>query len=132
MQDLLDGDHQGSPAGSAEDAQWVLEGPNLVSVVRFGRHRVHPTKRDLDGLPWWHFQIEYLEWSTPAARALLCRSTDVSQLLAPNYYLLNGRHRPTWHTRPGIDDPELAYIPWPPADAVPALLMMRLVRSVRG
>jgi hypothetical protein len=138
MQNLLDGDHRGATPAPSGATEGILEDPNLLApsaspIARFGRELAPPEKRKLDDITWWFFRLEFLEWrTTAAARELFFHQRTVAELLRPNYYLLNGVHRPAWHLRPGIDQVELAFVPWPPVDLSPTALMMRLVRSVRG
>jgi hypothetical protein len=137
MQDLHARHHLSSstcttdtPDGVLEDSGSLILNPN-GEVVRFGPHVVGPEKKNLGELQWWHVRLAYPTWTKTAAR-YLAQGGHVSVLLSPTYHLIDGKHRPAWHPRPGVDLAELAYVPWPPDDISATELMMRLVASVRG
>ncbi len=138
LQDVHDGDLDRATAGGAEASDGVLEDPGALTadpagpIARFGPRIVPPQKRLLDDIQWWYFHLESFEWRSYAARALMLQRVRVADLLAPNLFLLNGTHRPSWHPRPGVDNAEIAFVPWPPDGVAPTSLMLRLVTSVRG
>ena len=137
LQDLHAGDHCRPAAAGAEPPSGILEDPGSLTAGpqghrALGPHLTAPEKRLLGDIQWWNFHLEFIEWRYDAARALLLQRAHVADLLAPNLFLSNGVHRPTWHPRPGIDHVEIGFVPWPLAGVPPASLMLRLVTSVRG
>jgi len=124
-----------SPSGS-DSSDRVLENTGGLicgpygDVARIGPHVVPPLRQDLDGVRWWRCRLQYLIWTDVAAKALLSGAL-VTDLLGTEYVLLDGRHRQSWHPCPGVDWPELAFFPEPPANILAADLMVRLVATTR-
>jgi hypothetical protein len=79
---------------------------------------------------WWYGRLTYLVWTDAASRALLGGAL-VSDLLGTEYVLLGGRHRPPWHPCPGVDEPDIAFIPEPPGNMSSIDLMTRLIATTR-
>jgi hypothetical protein len=134
MQDLHDGDQQSTGATDTDPAGRVLEDPRdlaLEKVARLGPRLAMPERRDLDGIRWYRIRVQYLEWRQPVALSFLW-GAQVADVLAPNYALINGVHRPIWSSRPGVDNAELAFFPWPPAGVPPLELMVKVIASVRN
>lgn len=136
MQDLHDGDNEdaaATPVGDTgrilEDSRALISGPR-GELFRIGPHRSQPLRKKIDGLDWFHVQLEYLEWRPQVTRALL-EGAALTNLLPVGYILLDGKHRPAWHPRPGVDDVDLAFFPWPPEDFAPIQFMVKLGGLIR-
>lgn len=134
MQNLHDGDHQGAGPADPSSAGRLLEDPGNVAigkVARLGPRITAPERRKFDDTYYYRIRVQYLEWRQAAALSFLW-GAQVADVLAPNYVLIDGVHRPVWSPRPGVDNAELAFFPWPPTGISPIELMVKVIASVRS
>jgi hypothetical protein len=101
----------------------VLQGDRITAVLR-GRLDQGAVKEH-EGVVWQRMKYDSLTWGQLSAQALL-QGKLAQAMLSPRYILLNGKHRPPYDPKPGIDQVEVAEIISNPNDLGAAELFVML------